>query len=417
MTRLALFTALGACAVAILAGSADAVAPVRALTITPAVAEGTSYPGERIGPFTIINSTGRKYSVGVFPVLLGQKVDGSFFVRDDPASRARAGRFLDLVDRGSFALDTGEVRSVTSTLRLALPRRDFYGGVLFKGVPAGGVAGTGFVQALQLNARVSLRPPPELQQIEGRLGSLRAEQAGPRRLQLLVRFANSGNVDVEPEGTVQVLDTTGTMRFRHSLRPMKVIPGYKVDLPATLSGEVLPSGTYTLEARVSAGGKVYVERAAMRLFGPNEVATRRAKILSMKVKDVYLGHDAHVEVTYRNTGNVVFAPKVSVDVSGRPEAVTLTAEPVAPGKEGSATGKIRFRDTQSHEVTARLSADGRSQDVRAVSVTPVERPALRTRVEDWVIANSLVLLGALAGLTATLLVLVATMLVRRHSKA
>jgi hypothetical protein len=417
MRRLGVPTALAAGFAVLLAGGATAAAPLRALTITPAVAEGTSYPGQRIGPFTIINSTGRTYSVGVVPVLLGQRVDGSFFVRGDPASRARAGRFLDLVDRTTFALSSGESHSITSTLDLAPPRRDFYGGVLFRGVPAEPAPGTGFVQALQLNARVSLRPPVELQRIEGQLGSLRAEQAGPGRLQLLVRFANRGNVDVRPEGTVEVLDETGNTPFRHALRSVTVIPGYEVDLPATLSGPVLPRGVYTLRAQVRAGGKDYVGRGALRLFGPNEVATRRAKIVFMKVKDVYVGRDAQVEVTYRNTGNVTFRPTVSVDVAGRSRGIPLVAESVAPGKQGTATGTIRFDDTQSHEVSARLAADGRVQDVRAVSVAAVERPALRVRVEDWVITNSLVLLGALAGLTATLLVLVTTMFVRRQAKA
>jgi hypothetical protein len=410
--RLGLLGAVGAGAAA-LAVPAGAQAPLRALTITPALAEGVSYPGQRIGPFTILNTSGKRYAVDVFPVLVGQRIDGSLFVREDPASRARARRFIDLGDEPPFPLGSGEARSVSSAFSFHPPERDFYGGVLFKGVPAESAEKSPLVQVLQLNARISLRPPPELEQVVAKLASVRAEQAGNRGLRFLVRLANKGNVAVRPEGALRVLDASGNVRFRGRLGALQVIPGYTVDLPVPLTSAVLPTGTYTVDARVRIGAKLLRMRAPMELFGPNQVATRRAEILSVDLADAYIGREARVEVGYRNTGNVPFAPRMSIEVSDG-TMMPLATESTAPGAEGHATGVIRFDDARPREVTVRLKADGRPVDSRTISVTPVELPPVYDRVENWIVEHALLLVGALAGLVGALLALVANLLLRRR---
>jgi hypothetical protein len=412
--RLGVIAAAAAAGIAGLAATPlGAQPPLRALTITPALAEGFSYPGQRIGPFTILNTTGERYAVRALPVLIGQRFDGSLFVRQDPVSRARARRFIELVDRAHFPLASGEARSVSSTLRSDPPRRDFYGGVLFEGAPSGALRGSRLRQVLQLNARIALRPPPAFQSVRARLTEIAAEQAGPRRLRYLVRLANTGNVDVRPKGVLRVLDSSGAVRFGRPLRRLQVLPGFAVDLPAAPARVVLPAGRYILEARVRVGKLVLRKRESMRLFGPNEAATRRAKIVGLVVHDAYIGHEARVQVDYRNLGNVFFAPAASLRASDGQEA-SLATEAVAPGKEGRATGKIEFSGTGSRDVTVRLRADGRELDRRTISVTPVERPPLRNRLQNWIVEHALLLVGALAALVAALLATVATLLVRRQ---
>lgn len=165
---------------------------------------------------------------------------------------------------------------------------------------------------------------------------------------------------------------------------MDVLPGYGVDLHADLGAVVLPAGSYTLEARVRAAGMLLRERTRVTLFAPNELATRRVRLVSFEPPRVVDGEDATLSAAYRNTGNVPFEPKAELLVSGRQGPISLHSERVSPGSEGKATGTLCLGGKGPRELTVRLLVGGHLIGTRTVSVTrgpPRERPAPCQRLE------------------------------------
>ena len=385
----------------VLPARATAAAP-GTLTITPAQAVGISHPGQRVGPFTIINSTRKRFDVTAVPVLLGQTIDGALFVRQDRASRARARLLLRRLGRGRFRLPSGKTRSVTVVHVRRSSRHNFYGGVLFQAIPARRPRGSSLAYILQLNARVWLRPPRHLQRRDARLERIDGEQHGPRALRFAVRFANRGNVDVRPLGTLRVLDALGRLRFRSRIGGFDVLPGYRVDLATVLRRPVLATGAYVVDVRVRVGNKLLRKRTTLRLFGPNAIATRRAELVAFDPPHAVRGENVDLSATYRNTGNVTFAPRAEVSVSGLDGWQGLETERVAPGRLGTAKGSVVLEGSAPRNVRLRLLVGGRVADERTVTVTPVDHPAVGERLREWVIGHALVLVVALVALAAIL---------------
>jgi hypothetical protein len=382
-----------------------------ALTITPGQVEGTAGPGQSTGPITISNTTGRAYSVTVLPVLVGQRSDGGLFVRTQAAPRALAGRLLRVAGRTNFPLPNGAARTVSARLHSSSPEDNYYGGLLFRATPTGVAQDSQIGAVLQLNARVFLRPPPPLRRPAGALLQLHGESGRKRTLRLVARVANRGNVDFRPSGTVRVRDSAGRVRFSGRLGSVDLLPGYDMDLRVDLGGVVLPAGPYTLEALVRAGGKLLRKRTNVRLLGPNELATRRARLVKFEPPRATSGAEVKVSATYRNTGNVQLDPRVELSVSGLKESLVLDTEPVRPATEGKATGTLRLNGTRSRDLTARLLIGKERLDTRTVTVTPVPRGSVMNRVSDWIVRRAVwlvLVLAVLLLLTAGALVRLAT---------
>ena len=141
----------------------------------------------------------------------------------------------------------------------------------------------------------------------------------------------------------------------------------------------------------------------LRLFGVNQVATRKAQLTGLSTPTVYKGED-EVKARFRNTGNVPFKPTGEVQVrpvvGGRPGAVALR-RPVEvattkPGATGEAGVELPLPGSApAYQVTVRLVSEGRQLDSRDVTVTPRDKPPLLTRAKQFVTDHALLLVGAL----------------------
>jgi hypothetical protein len=377
---------------------AAAQEPPPSIHLTPARAAGVIERGQTIGPFTILNGTDRDYAVRVFPILLGQDRKGGLFVRDDPATlRTAAGRLAVSV-RG-FPFGPGVARSVFGRVPSAPPGQGFYGGILFRATPRGRRREQ-ITNVLQINGRITLDPPAARRRFAWATGAVRAQQEGRRRLRLLVPVTNRGNTFAVVAGVVRARDASGRVVVARPLRGLRVLPGATVDLPTLLSAPVLPEGAYTLEATVRGVRAGARATGRMDLFGPNEVRTELARIVSFDAPKAYIDDETSVKARFRNTGNVKWAPGARLEV--RPllgaqlgavvKRVTLKAESVEPGREGEVSGKVSLPSgARSFELRVRLLADGRELDTRATSVTPVKRPPLTTRVKDYVTEHAILI--------------------------
>jgi len=351
---------------------------------------------------TLANGTSERYRVRVLPVLLGQRRDGGVFVRDDAASRSRAGRYL-APERRSFGFPPGDARSVLARLRRVPRAGSFYGGVLFQATPGRPANPRQIRSILQLTASILLDPTPARRRLRFEAGVIRAESLPRARLRVLVPVTNRGNAYRRVTGPVVVRDSTDRVVARTRLRSPRVLPGATVDAPATISKR-LAAGSYRLSAELRGGRRPVAADGPLRLFGVNQVATRKAQLTGLSTTTAYKGEEAEVKVRIRNTGNVPFNPTGEVQVrpvvGGRPGAVTLRRPVEVAKTEPGATGEAGVElplpgSAPAYQVTVRLVSEDRQLDSRDVTVTPRDKPPLLTRAKQFVTDHALLLVGAL----------------------
>ena len=386
------------------------------LTIIPSEAEGVAALGARIGPFEITNSTGTPYEVKVFPVLVGQDLSGALLVRQAPRELKLAAKSLRVKEDRDFELKPGDSRAVSAKLIRPVSNKGFYGGVLFQGTPPPESGGAQVTQVLQLNARVYLEPAAEDQRPKAELTDLRVEQNGSDRLQALISFANTGNTVLSPTGRLEVRADNGDIVFVGRTDGLDVIPGATVELPVDLGGRILEAGSYEVEATVQTDGQSLQIRRPFELFGPNEVATKAAEIVSFEPPQAEEGTKTEVAVSYMNTGNVDFLPEVELTVSGIDSPMALESSSSSPGEEGSAAGSVQLEGVSPQQLTVRLLAEGRELDRSSVSVTPTASRPLTERVSDWLVENALLLMAFLIGLVIAMAITFTVVVRRRRAR-
>jgi hypothetical protein len=384
------------------AGAQDSALSIR---LTPARFEGVIQRGETIGPFTLQNATNDNYGVRVFPVLLGQDRQGGLLVRDDPASlRDARGRLA--VQVNSFPFPPGGARSVFGSIRRVRRGQGFYGGILFRATP---VRRAQITNILQINGRITLDPPPPQRRFAWDGGPPRAEQAGKERLRVLVPVTNRGNTFARIGGLVRVRNGAGRVVVTRPLKGLQILPGATVDLGAGWRTPRLPAGTYSLDARLRGAGRPIRAAGTMKLFGANQVRTELARLVEFPSPRAYIGDETEIKATYRNTGNVKWAPQAQLEVRALHGAQTgpvvkrvkLDVNATDPGQRGEVSGKVRLPEgTKAFELRVRLLADGRELDARSNSITPGKRPPLTTRIADFVTENAIVIVLLLLGLGA-----------------
>jgi hypothetical protein len=395
--------ACGLGAVLVVPSPARAQLPPPSISLSPSQFPGVLELGQNVGPLTLKNRTGLSYRVQVFPVGLGQRRDGGIFVREDTEARAYAARYLAL-ERTGFDFPSGADESVSARVK-AVPRsRSLYEGLLFKSTPTSVPRGQQIVTVLQLNGSVLLDPPAGEARYRFGAERIRAEQAGNRRLRVLVPVHNRGNVYTPTAGSLKVSNARGAVVLRQGLTPFKVLPGAIVELP-TLITKLLPAGQYGLSARVTAGPRTLTARGTMRLFGVNQLRTQAAKLLPLSAPRAYKGQPVEVKATFQNTGNVAWAPRAVLAVrplshGQRPARAaltrTMTVQAADPGARGEISATVKLPGSApAYELRVRILQGDRELDSQAVVVTPHERPGLFERLKDWIVAHALVVVGLL----------------------
>ena len=410
MGRLSL--AVVACALAAPPAARAQAPPLQSLTLSPAAAEGVAEEPQSVGPFAIRNGGGRAYDVRMLPVLLGQRRDGGLFVRLDAASRRRARALIAPSSEGA-ALPPGASVSADALVRDIPAQRSLYGGLLFQATPKGRRAPREqIVPVLGLNARILLDPPQRLRRVRFTSEPIRAEQAGERRLAVRVPVVNRGNAFVSAGGRLTVRDARGSTVLSTPVNPVEVLPGATVELTSTLTRPLGP-GAYSLGASLESGGRRFTASGSMRLLRVNEVAAASARLVSFSPPQAYRGDAAPLEATFRNRGNIPFAPRASFEVraatgpgAGRVlERIPAQVERAAPGTTAAIRGSFDVPESGSPlEITVRVRHNGRLLDERAVSVTPTAKPPFPQRVADFATRHAIALLTLLALLLAVVTV-------------
>lgn len=304
-----------------------------------------------------------------------------------------------------FDFPPGSARSVLARVRRVPRSRGFYGGVLFQATPTGKRRAQ-ITNVLQLNASLLLDPPPGLRRLAFAAETVRAEPGSRRRLRVLVPVRNRGNFYGSAAGKLVVRDAAGVVVAGVVFQRRRILPGATVELPATVT-KLLPAGSYRLSATVRGGPRPIGASGAMRLFGPNRLAVRAAKLVDVPAPTAYRGRALDLNAVYRNSGNVPYGPAGQIQVrplvrgQRRPVALTTTmrVDRTSPGQRGRMRAEFKLPGSApAYELTVRLLDGRRELDARTVAVTPTTRPGLPTRVKNFVTGHALALLGGLLAL-------------------
>src|SRR6266511_2904976 len=378
--------------------------PPPGLVLSPSRVETVASPGLRLGPFSLLNQTSTGYGVRVFPVLLAQDRQGGITVGDEGPSLRRARRFLGSTAT-AFDLPPGAEHSATGVVKRIPRSGGLYGGLLFEARPKR-TQRQQIISVLRLNASVWLDPPLDRRRVRIDAARIHAEQAGKGRIRLVVPVTNRGNAYLGAHGRVRVLDPGGDVRAAARLSRARILPGATVELSGIID-ERLPPGTYPLEATLRMAGETAATRGTMVLGGVSAVEFRSAALGDFPAPTAYEGDPVEVRASYRNTGNVSFAPRAEVrirpvhrGVAGKVAGTQpLVAAATDPGDTGEVSGSIELPgEAQSYELEL---------DSLTVSVTPQAKPALATRVSEWITGNAILLVlalgAALVALTAAAL--------------
>lgn len=390
----------------LIVGLLASAAPVMAqegtrLSLSPSSAEGIVAQDVLVGPFGLRNTSRTAFSVQVEPVLLAQRRDGGLTVGDSASSRRAAENFLNLRS-SSFAFPPGASEQFRARVLAVPPRGSLYAGLLFKAAPK--TQAEGISNALEIVATLYLHPPRNRRRIRFDTEPIRAEQAGPGRLRFLVGVKNVGNFYTKVSGRLRLRDTTGRKVFGGVLKSVKILPGAVVDLPLETK-KLIAAGEYAAGATLQAGDKRFKATGTITLFGPSEVATRAARLEDAS-PEAFLGEPFELDVPYRNTGNVPFAPGAEVRITPQPDGEEVRVEPNVsesrPGQRGSITSTVELPDAvRTFLVNIRLKIGERVLDERTFSVTRIDKPSFLDRFKDWITENALLLvLGLLVLLAA-----------------
>lgn len=404
---------------------ADAVAATPGqglLSVRPARPHIPAIANQSFGPITFGNTTKNSVKTEVFPVFLDQERNGALTPRTSGKALRKARKHI-AIGVSSFTLSPNQQRSVPGLLKSVPSSGSLYGGLLFTAqpvVPAGG----GIRSVFRINAGLYFDPVGKRLRVRWGSETIRAEQAGRRRLRLVTPVINRGNMALGARGVFRIFDATGRMVVRRRIRSIDLIlPRATVELPFRLVRPVLPAGVYRLRADLVGGGKRFVARGEMRLFGPNAVATKRAEILTLTADPAYINEPVKLHVNVRNTGNVTFAPRGEA-LSQRVGSQGLVGSPInrksftigslEPGK--SSTNNVILqppRGKRAYEVTVRILSGNRVISSRSLSLSPTVKPSIWSRINRWLQEHVVAVIGGIL-LLAILIVLVVVRRARRR---
>jgi|GEM_PF-1468341 len=269
-------------------------------SISPSRRDLVGRPPATLIPTRVSNTTKGTYDVRVFPVLLRQDLSGAFQFDESPRPLMAAGRILR-VSASRFQLAPGQSRQVGLRWELLpLDARAAYIGVVFQGQRR--VAGGGSVPVVGRLLSINFLRLPGRYHPNGRFTALRAIQSAPRKLRILARVKNTGDIVASPKrARLAIHDTAGRTVFKTGWKGDLVLPRAEREFPIDVR-KVLPAGDYTAQAVMRFGARRRAKiSTAFTLVSPNELPTP-----GLAIKDFAalgeVGRPAHITGQVQSTG-------------------------------------------------------------------------------------------------------------------
>ena len=377
--------------------------------IQPARRYVVSHPPKSLVATQVSNTTANGITVTVFPVTLGQNLDGSFSFSEAAPDLYAAAKVLSANPRG-FQLAPGAATRVHlrwNLLPLHAPAA--YMGVIFQGVPQVKRRALNTVERL---LSVNFLILPGHHPSSGTFTDLRAQQAAPRVLRFLPRVKNTGTIVDLPRNTAFVIrDAAGHVRFKTRWRGDVVLPGYQRDFPILMSKPVLPAGNYTMAARMDFGSSHNRRiRRPFTLVGPNELPTSHL-VLNGFGGHGYIDNPAHATGTFNSIGTAPADTTLRLDLyrthAGTREvnpiqSVTEKDKPLAPGAHRNFDYSLIKLPKGSYRLIGTYQDTVGSQQQVSTDFNTTKKPSfwddLWRWIKDHIVVLAIILLLALLAL-------------------
>jgi competence ComEA-like helix-hairpin-helix protein len=301
--------------------------------VTPSSQTVVKRPPAHLARTIVRNTTRVPLEVLVFPVLLGQGVDGAFTFSEAPRDLNAAAKILSPAPQ-QFTMPPGSVRKVTLRWNL-LPTQTkaAFLGVIFqsKAQPAQGQQ----VKTVQRLLTVDFLRLPGSFRSSGKFTRLRASQGPAKTILFYPRMKNTGEFIAKPTRTkFRIRDASGKIVFRTPWTGNVILPGFQREFPIEMR-KVLQAGTYTAVASADFGhsrGLKITEK--FKLVGPNQLPTGRVTIDNFHGEGV-LGKDSLVTGVVKSIGTAPATTAVRLDLY---KLLANGQQPVKPMK----TDKLEF---------------------------------------------------------------------------
>lgn len=372
------------------------------LGISPSRRLVSDKPPVLLTPVHFSNTTKLRYDVRVFPALLGQRLDGTIFIKTDPSSLAAAKRIVTLQGKLAYVMQPGEREQLSVRWNLLPPGlRAAALGAVFQAKPR--------VTSGQLNNIIRLvnsnfltLPGPAKRDIA--IKDIETQQGpGPRKTLLLAPIvANHGQVFEQPHRAhVAILDARHHVRVVQPFQGDIVFPGATRRYPVVVT-KVLPAGNYTAVAAFRVRGlPPVVHSVPFRLVGPNQLPTARIGLQALRAEGE-AGAAAHVSVEVANTGNLKVTPRVEVVLyrffQGQRLPGALARKSVAlpslpPRGRRTISLAIGNLQQRGYTVVASASAPGAQQVTASTDFNARRSEGFFKRFRRWIGDHPLVVIG------------------------
>lgn len=400
--------------------------PPNRFQVSPTLQIATGRPPAGIPPTSVANTTPLTYRVTVRPVRLRQSLSGQFDYRTRPADFKWAELVLD-VPTARFDLPSGQSRSIDARwlgmppeVRAAPVGIAVVGRAIF---PGDGESSIGTrVQVIRLNF-LSLPGGPRP---KGRLPLVRAEQVGPRKLQIQTRVRNIGKQFEAPRRGLLVIRRAGggvvqRTRWDGGGRLGFVIPGAQREYPVKVS-RLLPAGLYIVDSWAYYGGERLHVRGRFRLVGPNELPTPSASVVSLDVEPN--PGSPRFTLTVRNTGNVPITPTADVTLSPvvrktRGKVVArerFRGEPIPPRETGTISGRLGDVQRGVWELRAQARVGDSVLPVASNRFSVQPKRGWLDRFKNWLENHTALAIAIGAAVLLALLLLVIVLMRLRYKR-
>ena len=374
----------------------------------------------RLDETVVRNTTAVALQVRVFPVILGQQVDGAFTFSEAPRDLNAASKILTPSET-EFRMEPDSEREIEIRWNL-LPSdaRAAHLGVVFESKADS--ADDQQVKTVQRLLAVRFIRLPGGFDSSGELTRLRASQGPDRTLFFYPRILNTGETADSPEnGRFRIRNADSDVVFETDWEGNVVLPDAQREFPIEMK-KVLQAGEYAAVATADFGdSKSLKVIARFTLVGPNELPTGRVVIEGFRGEGV-LGGDSKVTGTISSTGTAPATTAVRLDLyrlleNGQQPVEPMQSDrlefddPIEPGSSvpleqvypGLAAGDYRVIGTYRAE-------EGKVEEVVTDFAPQEERPE---ESSNWFSDNLGVVLGILGAL---LLLLLLTYLLRRQRR-
>lgn len=359
------------------------------------------------------NTTAVPLDVRVFPVILGQSVDGAFTFSETTRDLNAASKILTPRIK-TLTMAPGTSRNVELDWNL-LPRktRAAFLGVIFeaRAKPADGQQ----VKTVQRLLTVNFLRLPGPYRSSGRLTRLRASQGPGKTLLFYPRILNTGEFIAKPRnGKFRIRNAEGEIVFQTTWSGDVVLPTFQREFPITMK-KVLPAGEYGAVATADFGrslGLKIIER--FTLVGPNELPTGRVVIEEFRGSGV-LGGDSQVKGVIKSVGTAPAKTAVRLDLyklldNGQqpPEPMKTQRlefeDPIAPGQSAPLEQVYPDLPAGKYRVIGTYRAEEGSVEEVVTDFSPVKERSAFQKFKDWLRDYKGLLIGL--GLLLALLLLI-----------